>query len=193
MAKSIKATIQLRIVLVDIKPEVWRRVAISADTTLHELHRIIQLLFEWYDYHLYEFNVAGVRYEYPDAEAVGRDSTRIRISRLGLSVGDEFTYTYDFGDDWLHRIKIESPHESIDSDGLPFVVAGERRGPPEDCGGVPGFERLLEALKDPQDPEHDEYKTWAGEAYLPDTFDVRTIRHALLLSSVWARPMGKKH
>ncbi len=192
MAKNRKEFVELRVVLADIVPEIWRRVIVPSATTLDELHRIIQLMFEWCDYHLYEFEVSGVKYQAPDAEAEGEDSTRARLSRLGLSIGAEFTYTYDFGDDWVHRIRVESLRVEEALDDLPYVVAGERRGPPEDCGGPSGFERFLNAMKNPRDPEHDEYRMWAGEDYVPDRFDIGTVRHAVMLATAWGRRTGRE-
>jgi hypothetical protein len=54
---------QLRISLEEIEPLIWRRVLFRTNTTLHELHRAIQLLFNWYDYHLYQFDINGRRFE----------------------------------------------------------------------------------------------------------------------------------
>ena len=177
--------IQLKIALADIKPEIWRRVIVSPEMTLHELHRIIQLMLEWWDYHLYEFTVGGKRYQEPLPEAEGEDATKTRLAKLRLSVGDKFTYVYDFGDDWQHTIEVEGFTNVHGADSPPYVIAGERRGPPEDCGGVDGFERFLNAIKDPTDPEHEEYRTWVGEDYHPDVFDLRTVRHAVALVSAW--------
>lgn len=187
MPKRKPKHLQLRIWLDEIEPQIWRRVLVSTETSLHELHRIIQMLFEWYDYHLYEFAIGDLRYQEPDPEAEDRpkDSTRARLRNLKLAVGDEFTYLYDFGDDWVHRIRVEAVRENVDEGWTPLVIAGERRGPPEDCGGTAGFERFLEAIRDPADPEHDDYVTWVGADYDPDLLDLRTVRHAVLLSSAW--------
>lgn len=104
---------------------------------------------------------------------------------LALGTGDEFTYLYDFGDHWVHRIQVERAPEEVDEGWLPFVLGGERRGPPEDCGGTDGFKRFLKAIRDPGEPEHDEFLTWIGGDYDPDLFDLRTVRHAVLLASAW--------
>jgi hypothetical protein len=185
MAKRKRKYLQLRIALEEIAPEIWRRVIVPGEMTLHELHRVIQLLFEWYDSHLYEFTIAGTRYEEPNAEAEGEDATQKRLKDFEWAVGDDFMYVYDYGDDWAHRITIERAPQRPDPGWLPYVMSGARRGPPEDCGGVPGYQRLLEALGDPEHPEHEEYRTWAGDDYDPDSFDVRTVRHAVLLASAW--------
>jgi hypothetical protein len=60
----------------------------------------------------------------------------------------------------------------------PRYIGGERNGPPEDCGGLPGFYELLEAIANPTHPSHAHLKEWAGD-YDPDTFDVLPIKYAL--------------
>lgn len=186
--KRARKLIQLRISLMDIKPEIWRRVIVDSSMTLHQLHRVIQIMFEWLDYHLYDFRIREERYEAPLPEAEGLDSSRVRLTGLALQVGDTFTYLYDFGDDWHHRITVESTSQSIDPAFLPYVLAGERRGPPEDCGGSHGFNRFLKALRNPRHPEHEETRTWVGEDYDPDVFDLQTVRHAVILASAWDQP-----
>ncbi len=187
MAKRKPKYLQFRIWLDEIEPQIWRRVLVPADISLHGLHRIIQLMFEWYDYHLYEFTIGERRYQEPDPEAEDEpeDSTSALLRDLGLAVGEEFTYVYDFGDHWVHRISVERAPARADQGWMPYVMGGERRGPPEDCGGTDGFERFLEAIRDPDDPEHDEYVTWAGGDYDPSAFDLRTVRHSVLLASAW--------
>src|SRR5262249_12024171 len=45
----------------------------------------------------------------------------------------------------------------------PRYIGGERNGPPEDCGGIPGFYELLEAIVDRTHPSHAHLKEWAGD------------------------------
>lgn len=187
MGKPTRKHVQLKISLDEIQPQIWRRIVVPSAMSLHELHRTIQMMFEWYDYHLYEFTIRGARYQEPDPEAEDepKDSTTAQLRDLGLVVGDEFTYVYDFGDHWVHRLEVERAPVRADPAWLPAVLGGDRRGPPEDCGGPGGFERFLESISDPDDPEHDEYRAWAGGDYDPDGFDLRTVRHAVLLASAW--------
>lgn len=137
-AEATAKHLQLKITLEENEPAIWRRVLVPTDITLDHLHRIIQMMFEWYDYHLYEFEIHGKRYQAPDAEAEGEDSTRTRLSDFVWSVGDAFRYTYDFGDDWLHKIEIEPAPQRADRGWLPYLLDGARRGPPEDWGVVDG-------------------------------------------------------
>lgn len=179
--------LQLRITLAHVEPPVWRLVRVPDAYTLHQLHRVIQLVFGWLDYHLYQFEAGGHRYEEPLEEAEHEDSTVVRMSDLTLARGARFTYTYDFGDYWVHEIQVEGVYIATPMDGqpeLPVLLGGERAGPPEDCGGPHGYAELLQALADVDDPEHGEYRLWAGD-YDRERFDVRTARNNLTLAAAW--------
>ncbi|HEX8453012.1 MAG TPA: plasmid pRiA4b ORF-3 family protein [Longimicrobium sp.] len=179
--------LQLRIALARIEPPIWRRVRVPDAYTLHQLHRVIQMAFGWLDYHLYSFRIGERRFEAPHEEAEDEDTTVVRLRDLGLSDDARFRYTYDFGDNWVHVIEMEGVYIAapIDGDaGLPVLYAGERAGPPEDCGGPHGYAEMLEALADPRHPEHGTYRLWAQD-YDPEQFDVRTARNNLVLAAAW--------
>lgn len=181
--------LELRISLADIEPPIWRHVRVPNTYTLEQLHRVIQLLFGWLDYHLYSFEVGERLIEPPYEEAEGEDSTTVRLADLGLEKGARFTYTYDFGDNWVHEIVVEDVHiftpmDEEDERLLPEFHGGQRAGPPEDCGGPWGYGDMLEALRNPDHPEHEHYRLWAGE-YDPELFDTRMARNNLLLAAVW--------
>jgi hypothetical protein len=138
--------LELRITLAEIEPPIWRYVRVPDTYTLHQLHRVIQFLFGWLDYHLYEFHIGEHRFEEPDEEAEGKDSTAIHLRDLALSKDARFTYTYDFGDNWVHEIVVENlyivtPLDEDDECLLPQLYGGERAGPPEDCGGLTPIRR----------------------------------------------------
>ncbi|HEX8211034.1 MAG TPA: plasmid pRiA4b ORF-3 family protein [Longimicrobium sp.] len=178
--------LQLRIALAEIEPPIWRRVRVPDAYTLHQLHRVIQMAFGWLDYHLYSFEIGERRFEAPHEDAEDEDSTAVRLRDLGLGNGARFTYTYDFGDDWVHEIDVEgvSIAAPMDDQMLPELDAGDRAGPPEDCGGPHGYAEMLQALADPHHPEHKTYLLWSGD-YDPERFDVRTTRNNLALAAAW--------
>jgi hypothetical protein len=181
--------VELRITIAVIEPPIWRYVRVPDTYTLHQLHRVIQLLFGWLDYHLYEFRIGERRFEAPDEEAEGEDAAAIRISDLALSRGAAFTYTYDFGGNWVHEIVVHdvyiiTPQDEDDERLLPMLYGGERAGPPEDCGGPYSHAEMLQALEDPNHPQHEDCRRWAG-IYAPDLFDVRMARNNLTLAAAW--------
>ncbi len=185
---------RLRVSLLEIEPTIWRSVLVKADIGLHELHRAIQMLFQWYDYHLYRFEIEGRGFEAPDEESDGADSTRAKLGRLGLRTGDTFDYTYDFGDDWRHLIEVEGIETVSDQAWLPWVLGGARRGPPEDCGGPYRYSEIQWLRQQPfENLDEDDQETveWLGEDFDPEEFSLVQARHDLMLASAWGI-LGKK-
>jgi hypothetical protein len=168
--------LQLRIALARIEPPIWRRVRVPDAYTLHQLHRVIQMAFGWLDYHLYGFKIRDRRFEPPYEDAQDEDSTAVRLRDLRLGNEARLIYTYDFGDNWVHEIDVEGVSIATPTDGnrtLPELVAGERAGPPEDCGGPHGYSEMLQAVADPHHPEREPYRIYARD-YDPERFDVWT-------------------
>ena len=156
--------LQLKVVLRGIRPPIWRRLLIPAHRTLADLHDAIQAAFGWGECHLHVFDVLGEEYGPPDPEdEMGTLNERIVIARFGLRPKMRFSYTYDFGDDWVHEISVEKilvPETPLPD---PVCLAGRRACPPEDCGGIWGYENLLEAMRNPMHPEHEELVTWLDD------------------------------
>jgi hypothetical protein len=181
--------LELTITLAGIEPSIWRRVMVPDTYSLHQLHRVIQLVFGWLDYHLYSFQAGERRFEQPLDGAEDEDSTVILLSDLELGKKARFIYRYDFGDNWLLEIIVDdihivSPLDESDERLLPKLYAGERAGPPEDCGGPHGYAHMLEAMQNPEHPEHEDYRRWAGN-YDPEQFDLRMVRNNLALAAAW--------
>lgn len=129
----------MKITLTRIRPPVWRRVRLSAAVTLDELHRLIQIVFDWDDDHLHVFTVAGRRYADPffGLEETA-DESRARLGKVAPSVGAALTYVYDLGDEWEHRIVVERIIEVDESETSAVCVGGQGDAPEEDwfpgCG-----------------------------------------------------------
>lgn len=166
-----------------ISPSIWRRIRIPGNCSLRDLHDIIQLSFGWRNYHLHSFYVENVEYtdieffEDGDGEEV-EDELVFLIEDLGMARDDSFTYVYDYGDNWDHTILIEDviPAEAVPGEERAFgvCIGGERAAPPEDCGGIDGYEELIKILKRPKqtlDGEERELRTLA-DSYDPARFDI---------------------
>lgn len=170
----------------DIDPAIWRRVSVPEHYTLHQLHRVFQLLFGWLDYHLYEFRVGDRRFEAPDEEAEQEDSTAVDLRALERAVGSKFEYVYDFGDFWVHDVTLEEviPIGPEPEEPLPEVLAGEGM-PHEDTGGPDRYAELREALQSASHPQKAEMREWVGPAYDPDRFDPWLANQNLILVAAW--------
>lgn len=171
---------QLKITLYGIQPEIWRRVLVPGNMKLDMLHETIQGAMGWQNNHLHEFVVNGTTYGDPDnpphGSFVSERGTKTKLKFLGLQPGDKFLYRYDFGDNWTHHVLIEQILEPAAGDIYPKCIAGERACPPEDCGGPPGYEHLLEVLGNPAHDEYEELIEWLAGAFDPEDFDVNAYR-----------------
>ena len=178
----------LRITMAGITPPIWRLVRVPDRFTLHQLHRVLQVVFSRLDYHLYAFEIGTRRFEAPDEESEAEDATEITLNNLALLPGSQLTYIYDFGDGWEHHISVEDllpmPSEN-GPDWSPRLVDGDRAAPPEDAGGAPGYMEVVTALTNPRHPRHSEIRDWAGAKYDPNKFDTWALDHALALTVAW--------
>ena len=97
-------------------------------------------------------------------------------------------YTYDFGDSWKHAIVVEKVLPPEPGLAYPFCVGGKLQGPPEDCGGIPGYHNLLEAIRDPTHEEHADLLDWVGGEFNPEAFSVDDVNRGLApLQRWWAK------
>lgn len=176
MASNESVRYQLKAIVQHARPSIWRRIAVPGSLTLWELHLVLQVVFAWEEMHLHEFEIQKERYSDPANEEAGmrksRDEHRFRIDRVvPRKIGFRFNYTYDFGDDWQVALLVEKilpPEEN----SQPTCLAGSRAGPLEDSGGPFGYMELIEALQDPNHPNHADSVEWAGEDFDPEAFDL---------------------
>ncbi len=166
---------QIKVTLRGIKPPIWRRLLVPSAVTLGKLHAILQAAMGWQGGHLHQFVTGDDEYygiRDPDfgLEDV-RDESRVRLDRVLRAEKASIVYEYDFGDGWEHTIVLEKILPASAAGPVPRCVAGKRACPPEDCGGVPGYYRLLDAIADPKDPEHKALLEWVGGEFDPEHFD----------------------
>src|SRR5690625_972550 len=154
------AVLTVRLDLEEAQPPIWRRLELRSDLTLAQVHRIIQVSFDWLDYHLHRFALGGHPFT-PDAqlflcpfdveegEDEGLPAAEVRLDETVQAAGDTLRYVYDYGDDWRIRLKVEAVRPAPDD--APDVVAtgGRRAAPPEDSGGITDAASLAEVLADP--------------------------------------------
>ena len=186
--KTTRATYSLEISLRDIKPRIWRRVAVRNNHSLAVLHDIIQIVMGWKDCHLHEFEIDGQIYtaRYPELEDLEerrvRNERRAYLRDVLSGEGSRFSYIYDQGDYWQHDVtvvkvsRMETPEEF---ERYPLCLAGERACPPEDVGGSYGYAEMLDALADPTHEEHESYIEWLGAPFDAEAFDLKAVNETL--------------
>jgi len=180
-AKELRAIYQIKITLVGAKPPIWRTVLVSADIGLDAFHDVIQIAMGWTDSHLHQFIANQVFYSVPDddLELEAEDETQYQLSQLLTKEKDTLIYEYDFGDSWEHKILLEKILPFDGKTALPVCIKGKRACPPEDCGGIWGYEELLATIADPKHPDHDDMLEWLGGEFDPDEFDLDDINEDL--------------
>jgi hypothetical protein len=169
---------QFKISLRGIKPPIWRRIE-TLDMTLAKFHEAIQTAMGWTNSHLHSFEIGRTRYTDPRMlDEVFPDSSeksygRMKISDLINSHGPKLklNYLYDFGDGWEHDVTLEKTTTRLPSVQYPRCLSGKRCCPPEDVGGIYGYESFLEAIGNPDHEEHENFIDWAGE-FDSETFDL---------------------
>jgi hypothetical protein len=170
------ALFRVRVDLDGSSPPIWRRLLVASDLRLDELHEALQIAFGWHGGHLHDFREAGdARHaerfvsepEFGDDDLDGTPETKVHLDQVLFEPGDRLIYTYDFGDDWQHTIRLEEVLPQDADARRVSVIGGRRAAPPDDCGGVFGYQMLLAKLADPSDPEHDRLSGWFAE-YVDD-------------------------
>lgn len=172
---------QLKVTLKDTKPPIWRRLLVSSNTLLPDLHSIIQASMGWTNSHLHQFT-DGFDFFGPPSEWDGMDTIdyrKISLDKMLWAPKQKITYEYDFGDDWRHQVLLEKVVEKEPDRFYPVCIKGKNACPPEDCGGVWGYAELLEILADPKHEDHEEMKDWIGGELDPKAFDLEEVNKRL--------------
>lgn len=179
-----KKIFQIKVSLVGSNPEIWRRICLDSNTSLSDFHLILQTTMGWENAHLHQFIKDKVYYvDYDDEEGffetVDYVSSETVLSDLLLRARSKMVYEYDFGDSWEHSIVLEKVLPADDSVEIPVCIGGERACPPEDCGGVWGYENMLEIIKNKNHPERKEYLEWLGGDFDSEDFEIDVVNELL--------------
>lgn len=130
----------MRITLGENAYLIWRELKVADETTLGELHWILQCSFGWTNSYLHQFQIDEELYSDPrfgldELDFPVRDERRRTLRQIVRSKVREFWPEYDFGDSWRHRLEVMKILPADNSPTIPVCLGGERAGPPEDCGG----------------------------------------------------------
>lgn len=183
---------RVRVDLMYAKPPIWRRLDLSGGLTLGELHVVLQVAMGWTGSHLHRFGVG------PDRRARAHFATaldlsegddgisedEVRLDQVVAAKGDRLFYDYDFGDGWEHVLVVEEVLE--DPPPAPVCLKGKMACPPEDCGGLGGYEELADWVRGGYEPRAtpmglgaEEMRDWLPPDWHPDRFSVDETNDAL--------------
>jgi hypothetical protein len=182
---------QYKITLRDISPAIWRQIQVPENYTFWDLHVAIQDAMGWLDCHLHAFRFPEGEGKRPVEIGIpDEESNHPVLSGWEVGIVDYFIrpgvavlYEYDFGDGWEHEVVLEGVLLREPKPRYPRCLAGARACPPEDCGGVSGYQQLVEVhLGQPKHPEYADSVEWLkGHAknyhpFDPERFDAHAVR-----------------
>lgn len=170
-----KIPLKLKIALQDLPHKCERTLLVPENSTMLQLHFIIQESFGWLNAHLFEFSDAKLRAtmrvgtsddfdDFGGPDKLKAHKVFLKNSFLLENGANPFFYNYDFGDDWWHKISfLKVTQKDIDGfTGMPFCIKAEGKCPPEDIGGSWGYANFLEVIQNKKHPEHNEHRKWYG-------------------------------
>lgn len=180
IAEPTSQVYRLKISIMDSSPKIERVIDVP-DCGLGYLHEVIQDTFGWTNSHLHAFDDGREQYG-PTFDDDGgmpmewADECDVLLSELiGESKKKKFTYTYDFGDSWMHEIEFVSKQHVEKMPATAVCVSGANAGAPEDCGGVWGYGEILDRLKKKKLTEED----FIDPDFDPKEFDIKEINSQL--------------
>lgn len=176
--------VTMRLDIVGARPPIWRRLELRSDLSLADVHEHLQAAFGWLNGHLHRFDAPGssggrapyfiTEFDAEEGET-GTDERDARLDQVLRKPGEKLRYTYDFGDNWEHDLKVESVRPATDDDPAARCTGGRGACPPEDVGGIHTWNELAAALRADPDPRHlagdlDQYADWLPVDCDPDEF-----------------------
>lgn len=178
---------QFGVVLLEVAPPIWRTIQVPGTYSFWDLHVAIQDSMGWLDYHLHLFRMSRpgtgdmVQIGIPDEDAFEGDEPilpgwSVPIASYFTHPGAASKYEYDFGDGWEHEVTLEAIGPRRKGIRYPRCLAGERACPPEDCGGVGGYEDFMAVMHDPTHEEYESTLRWRGSRFDPERFDAKAVK-----------------
>lgn len=176
---------QLKIVIKNSKPPIWRRVVVPTGITFSQLSMILNEVMGWCGYHMFEFEfyhqelrvIENVE-EFAGSGSFDYLEASTTFIREFMEENDWFTYTYDLGDDWQHRVTIEKIIDNWELD-YPKVIKYKGDCPIEDCGGIYGYYVCLDIISDENHPEYEERLEWMKSQGYPQEYDMEYVNQQL--------------
>lgn len=170
---------------------VWRTVIVPLNSSFKKLHKVLQIVFSWQNYHLHDFYIYDGEKQIInlvcDQEAFSYQDDIPLIIETDKKLSDyvptykKIKYSYDFGDNWEHYIEVVRMIDDYPKKH-PECLEGEGNSPPEDVGGNYGYEEFLTIISEPNHPEHQDMLQW-GQMQGYQDFDIDHINKELKLKS----------
>ena len=173
---------QIKVSLRGLRPTIWRRILVPSTMTLAQLHDTIQIAMGWSDAHLHQFVVNDDYFGIPDSEFPDdtKNENFYKLYQILRKEKDYLLYEYDICDSWEHKVVLEKVFPLQKDIPLPQCIKGQRACPPEDCGGIWGYQDFLYAILEPCHPEHKDMLEWIGGSFDAEFFDIEQTNRMLM-------------
>ena len=197
MSRLYEHVARLSVDLRRVEPTVRRRFEIPAEMTLADLHAVLQIAFQWDGDHLHKFDAGDRQFGPPEVREPRfgppvQPEEGIKLVTLWRRGVTKLRYTYDFGDDWIHNIRILRMREAAPDGAPPTLLFAKGASPQEDCGGPIGYMDMVDILADPAHPAHAEYAEMYPDGLDPHTPETEEIERGFAaLRRAW-RPRGRR-
>ena len=182
---SSKEVYQFKVILKAAPLPIWRRIQVPSVYSFWDFHVAIQDAMGWLGCHFHDFEVINPktnmkeRIGIPDPELNDLDTLsgrKVKICNYFNNQNVTAHYTYDFGDDWQHLIEFEGKSEKLSEQEYPVCIKGKNACPPEDVGGVWGYDDFLKIIEDPEHEEHEDFIEWIGGEFDPKVFNSEDVK-----------------
>lgn len=177
----------LHIALEKSEPRIWRELEVPSSLSLSSLAKAILLAMGWDEDHLHQFidkgrTCYGTSVNEPESPFVQtNDGKKYAISHLLKKNGDSTVFEYDYGDSWLHLVKLIANTDYAENE-KPAVrlIGGANACPPDDCGGIYHYNELLKLMRErPKSKELYEFYEWMGCKWDPTFFPFEEAKMAV--------------
>ena len=171
----------LGLTVVGCAPRIWRRMVVRENMWLARLHDSIQVAFDWFDYQTHTFSLEELRLGNPSKRdgVIVEDDRDLTLTDIELGKRGSLVYDYHFGEGWRVEVRVEAVEPAVRGAAYPRCVAGERAGPPEDCGGVEAYHDMLACIQEPNTELGREWAEWLGPQHDVERCDLEAINKAL--------------
>lgn len=164
--------LEVKATIIGSKPNIFRAIRLNGDTNLQIVHEIMQAVFNWGNVHMHYFRDNAGEFIKDEEQTMLADT---------LTVSNPIVYVYDYGDAWTINLELINTIEGKERI-RPICTDGKRQSPPEDCGGIIGYDDALDLLAHHNSNALRKYPLiaeWYGEDYDPELFDINSVNSRL--------------
>lgn len=163
---------EIKATLIGVKHEISRTFKVDSSISLQVLHEVFQALFGWENFHLHFYR------DSQGGDIPIKNEDQVPFAQA-ISKGHNLTYVYDYGDSWTINLELLDSFEDSTAGIYPLCTGGMRKAPPEDSGGVTGYELALELITGDKRKNFSLISEWYGDDYDPEYFNIDEVNNAL--------------